>query len=60
MTAVKKNCCALRNDQPGACVDSFKVYCIGRIFIAEERGVTLIFANIAQHLKSDQPISLYR
>ena len=29
-----------------ACVDCFKVSCIGRVIVTEQRGVTLVFANI--------------
>ena len=44
-TAVKEHKAAVKAGQR-ACVDCFKVYCIGRVFVAEQRGVTLVFANI--------------
>ena len=44
-TAVKQHKAAVKAGQRG-CVDCFKVYCIGDVFVAEQRGVTLVFANI--------------
>ena len=44
-TAVKQHKAAVKAGQQ-ARVDLFKLYCIGRFFVAAQRGVTLVFSNI--------------
>ena len=44
-TAVKEHNATVKAGQR-AFVDCFKVYCIGRVFVTEQHGVTLVFANI--------------
>ena len=44
-TAVKQHKAAVKAGQQG-CVNCFKVYCLGSVFVAEQLGFTLVFANI--------------